>query len=236
MCVFEFDIDINSVVFALCFLFVQLTVLFATLYTVDPTPSPVGVAPCANSPCDCDPVSSGFEDLLCAVCNGGNSGCSQCSSGAILIHSNYPCTLCDSNLVGNGCINCQDFNGCVQCSNGYYIMQEEIAPNIFIGVCKPIPVLAPTEIPGANTCDDGILPCVSINCAASGDNPYCAGQQEWGCSNCYNGYFFKDYSHPCASCDKIDGCVTCGDWQGCTSCGTGYLRYFDNQCGIYRCN
>lgn len=210
--------------------------MYCTEYpSEEPTASPTGIIGCSSSPCDCDSSSSGFEDPLCVLCHSG-TGCAACASGAILIDPDYPCTPCDSGLVGDGCINCQNLNGCVQCSTGYNLVEDEIAPNITIGVCKPIPVLAPTVVPGTNTCDDGILPCPSINCAGSGDNPHCAGQQPWGCSNCHGGYFFKDYSYPCVACSTINGCNACTSWQGCTNCDGGYSLYFDSECGIYRCN
>ena len=72
-----------------------------------------GCVSCQESPCLCN---NDIEDPNCHICH--SNGCAQCESGYFKKDYDYPCISC-SDTFGEGCMFCQDFNGCGQCTQGY---------------------------------------------------------------------------------------------------------------------
>ena len=197
---------------------------------VHPTSAPTFIAPCEEDPCDCL-----VADTFCSVCHPGQ-GCSQCAgiNGEYFkLDWNYPCVSCEDTF-GSECLQCQDFHGCSQCAPGYQLVFFDANENVW-HCQKIITTSEPTKAPVESTCTDGINQCQSTNCAGADDNPFCAEQNSWGCSNCQSGYFMKSHQYPCTPCTDLNGCETCTDWQGCTSCQFGYTWYWNQQCGIWMC-
>ena len=197
---------------------------------VHPTSAPTFVAPCEQDPCDCL-----VEDMFCSLCHPGQ-GCAQCAgiNGQYFkLDWNYPCVSC-TETFGEECLQCQDFHGCSQCAQGYQLVLFDENEDVWHCQSEPTPVEPESTVP--STCTDGISQCPSTNCAGAGDNPFCAGQQSWGCSNCQSGYFMKSHQYPCVPCGDLEGCQSCSDWQGCTSCQFGYTWYWNQECGIGMCS
>ena len=91
---------------------------------------------------------------------------------------------------------------------------------------------SPTEF-DINECQLELTECESDNCAGDGDNPFCEFQYEWGCSSCFDGYWFKDHQYPCIECsESIANCQTCENWNGCATCQTGYVTQWTSVCGF----
>ena len=86
--------------------------------SAEPTAPPTWVTLCANTPCQCDESLPGFEDQNCHICH--SNGCSQCKDVGTYwkLSYNHPCVNCKE-IFGDGCMFCQDFNGCGQCTEGY---------------------------------------------------------------------------------------------------------------------
>ena len=85
--------------------------------------------------------------------------------------------------------------------------------------------------------DDNLCPieCDTSPCQCC-DLCFCNICHPNGCDECYPGYFKKDYNFPCVSCQEFDDkCLFCQDHNGCAQCKTGYNRYFDYNCALWKC-
>ena len=169
---------------------------------------------CASSVCTIE------ENPNCI--NYQNWGCTECEDGYFSNNYGSPCSSCDTVFNGN-CLECNDWKGCMVCKSGtermydpecglYYCHQSE---NYFT---------CPTECTG--------------NVCTSEENPHCLNQQSWGCVECEDEYFYNNQKTPCTLCDQVFGnnvCLECNNFHGCLTCNNGYIKKYDQDCGLFYC-
>ena len=127
-----------------------------------------------------------------------------------------------------GCLECSDFSGCINCdtNNGYIQHYSNVNECGYqFSTC-----IATQEI------QECIEPCSTNNCLGLGENPYCdpLKKESWGCpkNGCLDGYFQESIDYPCVSCtDTLLNCEECVDYNGCTKCKDGYTKRWDSSCG-----
>ena len=144
-------------------------------------------------------------------------------SGATVECNGEPLT-CSISCTGVSCANLNlvgDGEFSVSCDDN-----QITCPN---GIERPSPFDCPADCPsvvmGANVC-----PC--------NENPNCEDCENWGCAECQDGYFYKNFATQCISCVDTFGpeCLRCNDWQGCVECEDGYIRVWDNECQLAFCS
>ena len=64
------------------------------------------------------------SDLNCKICH--YPGCNQCDDGYFKSSYSHKCQQCQT-VFGDGCIQCQDFNGCGQCKDGWLRLYDVLS-------------------------------------------------------------------------------------------------------------
>jgi hypothetical protein len=78
---------------------------------------PLELKKCSESYCHCDDWYAN-EHCKQDTCSSYHGGCNQCEDGYWHKDKQHGCVHCQDTF-GEGCVFCQDYNGCGQCSSGY---------------------------------------------------------------------------------------------------------------------
>ena len=183
---------------------------------------------CLYDPCSCDVVG---DSEFCRICH--PNGCDQCENGYFKKDYDYPCENC-YDTFGEGCLSCQDFDGCGQCAPGYERVFEERCQ---LWTCKMHPLSTTTD-------DDNVIGCLDIptctnnpcDCSEALNCRVCNSGS--GCGQCEDGYFKMSDSSQCVSCNSLFGenCLFCQNSNGCGQCGNGCNRVFNDICQYWECD